>query len=146
MKSIGFRAVVLLVVVFLFAVPAFASPPTEASGYGRLTALIEGSDGERIAIGQWEGTFDGELRHTISGGRAVRAEFEGRVAGREGTLDMLILKVWGDPAIAGYHGVWVILDGDGELQNLRGQGTFVFENYDPLPAGPYTGEIHFDPD
>jgi hypothetical protein len=59
---------------------------------------------------------------------------------------MIILKAWGDPAVKGYHGRWVILGGDGELQNLRGQGTFWFENYDPLPSGPYEGEIHFDSD
>ena len=27
-----------------------------------------------------------------------------------------------------------------------GQGTFFFASYNPLPAGPYEGQIHFDPD
>jgi hypothetical protein len=145
MRSLGIRGVVLLVVVLAFAVPVFASAPTDASGYGWLTGVTE-EDGELIAEGQWEGTFDGVLRHPIAGGRAVWAEFDGTVAGRDGTLDMLILKVWGDPATPGYHGKWVILKGYGGLQNLRGQGTFTFETYDPAPAGPYEGEIHFDPD
>ena len=144
MRSLGIRGVVLLVVAFAFAVPVLASTPTEASGHGWLTAVIEGPDGELIAVGQWDGTFVGELRHTISGGRAVKAEFVGSVDGREGTLDMIILKVWGDPAIPGYHGRWVILKGYGELENLRGEGIFHFEG--GVPAGPYTGEIHFDPE
>jgi hypothetical protein len=143
MKELGIRGVVLLALVFVFAVPVFASQPTEASGNGWLTGTaIE--DGEEIVIAQWDGTFVGELRHPRYGGRAVRAEFHGEVAGREGDLDMIILKVWGDPTILGYHGRWVIEKGYGELENLRGQGTFKFE--DGVPAGPYMGEIHFDPE
>ena len=145
MKSLGIRGVVLLVLVFAFVVPAFASTPTEASGDGWLVAVIE-EDGELIAVGQWDGTFVGELRHAIGGGRAVKADFVGSVDGREGTLEMLILKAWGDPTIPGFHGKWVILSGEGELENLRGQGTFFFDSYNPLPAGPYEGQIHFDPD
>jgi hypothetical protein len=144
MKKLSIGGVVLLMVAL--AMPVFASTPTEASGNGWLTDLIEGADGELIAVGQWEGTFKGEIKHAISGGRAVKAEFVGSVAGLEGTLEMLILKVWGDSAIAGYHGKWVILSGTGELENLRGQGTFFFDNYNPLPSGPYEGQIHFDPD
>ena len=144
MKSVGIRGVVLLVLVFAFAVPVFASQRTGASGYAWLTGFDIGDDGEEIVVAQWSGTFAGELRHAFDGGRAVRAEFTGSVAGLEGSIDMIILKVWGDPAIPGYHGRWVILKGYGELENLRGEGTFQFE--DGVPAGPYTGEIHFDPE
>jgi hypothetical protein len=145
MKNLGIRGVVLLVLVLGVAVPVFASPPTGASGYGWLTGLEVGPDGGLIAVAQWDGTFVGELKHPLGGGRAVRAEFVGSVGGREGTLDMLILKVWGDPTTPGYHGKWVILGGDGELQSLRGQGAFTFDSYNPAPAGPYEGQIHFDP-
>lgn len=143
MKNLGVRGMVLLVSVLALAVPAFASPPTEASGYGWLTGVATGPGGELIVIAQWDGTFQGELRHAISDRRAVRGESVGSVAGREGSLDILIPRAWGDPAIPGYHGKWVILGGEGELQNLRGQGTFFF---DSPGAGPYEGQIHFDPD
>lgn len=145
MKKLGVRGVVLLVVAFAFAVPAFASPPTGASGYAEVTNWSMDPDGNLVAEVSWTGTFEGMLTHTLSNGRADDAVFEGCVADRCGTLEVRILTTWGDPSIPGFHGKWVILSGSDGLETLRGQGTFFLDNYDPV-AGPYEGQIHFDPD
>jgi hypothetical protein len=144
MKKLGIRGTLLLLVAFAFAVPAFASTSTEASGYAEVTAWSQDPSGNLVASVNWTGTFEGTLTHTFSEGRADAATFKGCVAGRCGTLDMLIVRTWGDPAIPGYHGRWVIRSGSEGLETLRGQGTFVLESFAPV-AGPYGGQIHFDP-
>jgi hypothetical protein len=145
MRSFAVRGVALLVVVLAFAVPAFASPPTEASGNAVVTMWDVDPGGNLVAEVSWTGTFEGTLTHTMTNGRADNAVFEGCVDARCGTLNMRILVTWGDPAIPGYHGKWVVLNGFGELEALRGQGTFFLNSYDPV-GGPYEGQIHFDPD
>lgn len=144
MKSLGIRSVVLLVVVLAFAVPAFASPPTEAEGPMWVTGTYQDPDGEWIIVGQMDGTFVGEIEHPMNpDGRATVMDFVGSVDGREGTLQMRITWLRGDPDIRGNQGVWVILSGEGELENLHGQGTFYMVDF---PFGQYQGQIHFDPD
>lgn len=147
MKRIGFRAVVLLVVVFVFAVPVFASPPTQASGAAEVTMWSEDSEGNLVAEVVWTGTFEGTLTHTFSEGRADTAEFNGCIAetNRCGILNMLIVRTKGDQSVPGFEGNWVILSGSGGLESLRGEGTFTLTSFDPL-GGPYEGSIHFDPD
>ena len=144
MKKLGIRGMLLLLVAFAFAVPAFASTPTEASGYAEVTAWGQDPNGNPVAQVKWTGTFEGTLTHTLSQGRADTATFEGCVADRCGTLDMLIVRTWGDPAIPGNHGKWVIRDGSEGLETLHGEGTFTLESFVPV-AGPYEGQIHFDP-
>ena len=144
MKSLAIRGVVLLVIALAFAVPAFASQPTEAEGRTVVTEW-DFSSGRPVATVEWTGTFEGVMTHTLSEGRADMAVFVGWVDGRFGTLDMLILRTWGDAGIPGLRGDWVILSGTGGLETLRGQGSFVLDSFDPV-GGPYQGQIHFDPE
>jgi hypothetical protein len=143
----GIRGVVLLVVVFVFAVPVFASPSTQASGYAEVIMWSEDSEGNLVAEVAWIGTFEGTVTHTFSDGRADRVEFDGCIAeaNRCGILNMLIVRTKGDQSVPGFEGNWVILSGSGGLESLRGEGTFSLSSFDPL-GGPYEGNIHFDPD
>jgi hypothetical protein len=147
MKKLGIRGVVLLVVVFAFAVPVFASLPTQASGYTEVTAWSVDSYGNLVAEVSWTGTLEGTLAHTFSEGRADMGVFDGCIAEASlcGTLELLIVRTKGDQSVPGFEGNWVILSGSGGLQSLRGEGTFTLSSFDPL-GGPYEGNIHFDPD
>jgi hypothetical protein len=136
---------VLLVMALAFVVPASASTPTWASGDVEITDWTYDDSGNDVAIVKWSGTFEGTLTHTFSEGRADTAEFEGFVEGRYGTLTMLILPTKFDQSVPGFEGRWMILGGTEGLQTLRGQGTFVLNSFDPV-AGPYGGQIHFDPE
>ena len=144
MKSIGIRAVVLLVVVFVFAVPVFASPPTAMS---ETTMIANLETGEQV----WTGDFAGTLMHPLSQGRADQAYFSGCVADGEGErcgdFVMLLVVQWAqDPWAPGLEGKWTILDGNGDLEMLHGQGTFVVNWSAPIFTLTLNGKYHFDPD
>jgi len=63
--------------------------------------------------------------------------FVGKVGDIEGTLEILFVGVkWEE-----WRGTWVILGGTGDLENLRGRGTW----YGPGGNLLYDGKIHFDP-
>lgn len=145
MKSLMIRGVVLLVLVLAFAVPAFASRPTEITGYA--TVINWDFSGDMpIATVEYTGRLQGTLTHIFSEGRADKAVFEGCVDEVYcGTLDMLILRTWGDPTMPGLRGHWVILGGTEGLETLHGQGTFVLDSFEPV-GGPYEGQIHFEGD
>lgn len=146
MKSLGIRGVVLLVLVFAFSVPVFASQPTEASGYSDPPSWIPTEDG-LMAVATFHGTFEGVLSHIVADGRASEASFQGSVDGRYGELEMVLVTQKGlEPRTPGLEGKWTILGGSDDLETVRGQGTFVIA---PSPTGLiliYEGQIHFDPD
>jgi hypothetical protein len=139
MKSLGIRGLVLLVVVLAFAVPAFASPPNPVSA----TVVADLITME----GTVTGTFEGTLEHIYTEGRADRAHFSGCVDDRCGELEMLLVLQWIlEPWAPGLEGKWVILDGSGDLESLRGQGTFVVDLDFPILTMTLDGQYHFDPD
>jgi hypothetical protein len=140
MKSLGIRGVVLLVVVFAFAVPAFASPPSAMSETTMVANLETGE-------GTFTGDFVGTLEHIYTEGRADRAYFNGCVGDRCGEFEMLLVLQWAlYPWAPGLEGKWVILDGSGDLETLRGQGTFVVDVSYPILTMTLDGQYHFDPD
>lgn len=145
MKGLGVRGLVLLVAVFAFAVPVFASTPMDASGYSDAAEWIPTDDG-LMAVADFHGTFEGVLSHIVSDGRASRASFQGSVDGHYGELEMFLVTQKGlDPWAPGLEGKWTILYGSDDLEAVRGQGTFVIV---PGATGLmliYEGQIHFDP-
>jgi hypothetical protein len=145
MKSLGIRGVVLLVLVLAFAVPAFASQPMPASGFSDNAVWIPTDDG-LMAVADFHGTFEGVLSHIVSDGRASEASFQGCVDGRCGELEMILVTQKGlDPLARGHEGKWVVLQGTGDLDTLRGQGTFVIQGSFPNLTLYYEGNYHFDP-
>ncbi|MFN2220590.1 MAG: hypothetical protein ACK2UA_18415 [Anaerolineae bacterium] len=139
MKSLAIRGMVLLVVALAFAVPAFASTPNPVSA----TVVADLTEPE----GNVTGTFEGTLEHIYTEGRADRAHFSGCVDGRWGELEMLlVLQRTLEPWAPGLEGKWVILDGSGDLEGLRGQGTFVVDLDFPILTMTLVGQYHFDPD
>lgn len=140
MTGLGIRGVVLLVVVLAFAVPAFASPPSEIT---EATMVADLEKGEGTFTGDFEGTFE----HIYSDGRADRAYFKGCVEDRCGEFEMLLVVQWAlYPWAPGLEGKWAILNGSEGLENLRGQGTFVIDVNYPILTLELDGQYHFDPD
>jgi hypothetical protein len=98
--------------------------------------------GEGIVTGDWEGT----LEHFYTDGRADRALFVGCVGDRCGGFEMLLVLQWAmDPWAPGHEGNWAILEGTGDLENIRGQGTFVVDLEFPILTMTLDGQYHFDP-
>ncbi len=66
--------------------------------------------------------------------------FDGRVGDNYGTLVIKFVgKKTGEPLE--WYGTWVILSGTGDLENLRGRGTW----WGPSTDLDYAGKIHFEP-
>jgi hypothetical protein len=124
------------------------------------TPCIRMADGNTFAEtyedAVWTGGFAGvttdDCRVVIhsSGAWSYKAiaSFQGTVGDREGTLQIAMdgKRPSGD---AEWQGRWMILDGDGELATLHGQGTWSgFGAPDVWVWGDisYEGKIHFDPD
>lgn len=154
------RLIALMALVFTLvlapAVLSYAMPPEPASGTWTyvLTHLeVTKEAGDNIfrygeEIGTWHGTFEGTSEDyfelvvhpkgfvTCQG----RIDFEGSVNGRSGT--MVILFVGKKNLETGlWSGKWVILNGAGDLVNLRGHGTWDGPSF----SLEYAGQIHFDP-
>jgi hypothetical protein len=98
--------------------------------------------------GTWTGTFEGTSLEEFGAQinpdgtlwALIRISFEGTVDGKEGTLQMLTTAVQRNPE-GTMHGDWTITSGTGELANLRGQGTWVYEGSDPSDHATYSGII-----
>jgi hypothetical protein len=102
--------------------------------------------------GDFEGTSEDHGKVTIhrSGRWNFKAlvYFEGAANGTPGTLKMSV--VGGRPDVsADWQGQWVILSGTGELETLRGQGTWWGPGWLEIPNVPgiihYDGQVHFAP-
>ena len=155
--------VLVVGMMFALATSAAAGPPTAAEGLWRYQPAILEMETRGCNTflttsedGVWTGTFDGV---STEDGRVVihcngRWSFHAianfsavAVDGREGTLVMSVNGSRPDEE-ADWTGRWVILSGTGELENLRGQGTW----WGPGAPGPgewgdiyYAGKVHFEP-
>jgi hypothetical protein len=155
----------------LLVTPAFATPSMLAEGWVVFSfdpedrtrtprgsvCIVEFKDSTRDFYGTLEGTAQENIRITVKGpcagafpGRSEdrghgEGTFVGCVGERCGTL-RYILKFQHhptDPITIGGTGTgkYTILNGTGELANLRG----VLETSWPPAPTQYTGRIHFDP-
>jgi len=137
-----------------------ATPPTTASGtwtYKPKPIHIREADGNTFRYGEenstWTGTFVGKSYDVFkvvvhpSGFLNVEGliNFDGTVNDKSGSLVIRFVgKKTGVPFE--WSGQWVILSGEDELENLRGQGTWWGPGF-PDPKGlEYSGNIHFEPD
>jgi hypothetical protein len=106
--------------------------------------------------GWWDGDFAGtsEDHGTVVFHRSdvwtfrALVYFDGEVNGASGTL---VMSVAGSrpTSYAEWQGMWVILSGTGELETLRGQGTWGGLGWLGNPEEPgiiyYDGQVHFAP-
>lgn len=165
MKKVYITGLFLIVFLFVFATAAQAGPPSNASGVWSYTPYGTGmrQAGCNIQVTTYEesiwqdGTFvgssteDGKVTIHCAGNWSFKATVhfdQVEVNGRAGTLEMTVNGSRPD-ATADWFGYWTITDGSGELENLRGQGTF----WGPGAPAPgvqgtiyYAGQIHFQPD
>jgi hypothetical protein len=108
--------------------------------------------------GRWQGIFEGtDEEHGMviihPSGRIYYwgiNSFEGSVNGNEGTLKMFVYGwLLPEPPLE-WQGKWVILRGAGDLEDLRGRGTWWGPGWqgDPNVWGvlEYDGKIRFDDD
>ena len=104
--------------------------------------------------GTWEGDLDGtatsvqeaEAKSGGAGSFEETVSFEGSVEvetgrRRDGTLEILCIGSRQDRE-SDWVGTWEIVEGEGELANLRGGGTFTSVQHSSVVD--YSGEIHFD--
>jgi len=157
---------ILLTVVALAAVllatpyigTVYATQPTAVSGSFDYTFEVTGmreADGnvflyaaeDEVWIGDFEGTSQAVFRVGMfrSGFWNVwlRSTFTGTVLGKSGTL--VIQLVGKKPGGEDWYGQWVILEGTGELADLRGRGTWWGPGAGPVsPNIEYMGQVHFD--
>jgi hypothetical protein len=115
---------------------------SQSSGSGNITM-----SGKDAAV--WEGSFQGTSTGFFEESRnesgysnyRERITFEGSVEGKEGILKMH-LEGESQDHDAKWEGTWEILEGEGDLTNLKGNGTWIeTEDYHV----DYTGEIQFAP-
>ena len=156
--ALGLSALLLMVVL-----PTQAGPPEDAFGLWKYTPYIVDVEQHGCNTflttyedGVWSGTFEGTSRED---GRVVihcsgRWSFNAiatfdrvTVDGRRGTLVMSVVGSKPNEK-ADWKGHWVIIDGTGDLDTLRGQGGW----WGPGALGPgqqgdiyYDGKIHFEP-
>jgi hypothetical protein len=153
-------AVALLSTLWIHAVHATTPIPTE--GYFDYTYTITGTkvaDGnlfiyateDEIWVGDLAGTSQAAFRVEIftEGFWNVwlRSTFTGTVQDKSGTMVIQLVgkrTMW-DSERFWWSGQWVIISGTGELENLRGQGTWWGPGFGAV--GPdifYSGQIHFN--
>ncbi len=140
-----------------FAGPARAGSPTAVSGtwdWDNLTWVTEKMAGgneifsgtEATARTGWSGSFEGNSFDTFAGvihrsgvlTATLLVCFDGSALGRSGTMTMHVTCL-GAPD-GSFGGSWVIKDGAGGLEGLRGQGRWGFWGGD---LAEYTGSIHW---
>ncbi len=145
------------------AAPAMAGPPSDAEGEWTyfLTGLeLREAGNTTFAYGTersfFDGTFDGEADDTfVVVCHAMRTgmfqtsvngtiDFTGNVEGQEGTMTMRFVgkqtsTVCG-PSDAVWTGTWTVVNGEGDLADLHGHGTWTGPSFDL----DYAGRIHFD--
>lgn len=158
-------AIALLIAALMasIAVPAFAGPPERGGGRWEYYPVPgkEKDVGCNAFVnsheeGKWTGTFNGESTEDgivvfhCNGDASFNSivTFEAAtVDGKTGFLQLSVAGQW--PANATeWTGTWVIIRGTGELENLRGQGTWWGEGApDWYTWGyvDYKGNYHFEP-
>jgi hypothetical protein len=160
-KSRLFITLLIVILLFILAVPAQAGPPDNAGGRWWYLPFID--DMKQAGcntfitsseIGEWTGTFVGD---STESGKVVahctgQLSFNATVTFDEVTVDGkqggLVMSVNGTkPAGSEWVGGWVILSGTGDLANLHGQGTW----WGPGAPGweqwgyvDYAGKYHFE--
>jgi len=172
MRKVSIAVMILVTFVFLFAVALTvqAGPPESVSGLWFYTPSIVGAreDGCNTHLttfedSNWQDDGSGDaafVGHSTEDARVIihcagNWSFKGtvdfdevEVNGRSGTLEMTVNGSRPD-ATADWFGYWTITGGGGELENLRGQGTFWGPGWlgDPETPGTiyYDGNIHFEP-
>jgi hypothetical protein len=147
MKKKIFVLLVVILVISVMSIPAFAGPPDVAEGRWCYEVIDDElqkiSDDGNVFYnmddnGAWLGTFegyssdDGSLIVHPSGYYALlksTVSFEGTVLGEYGRLEMRVngwipmsALVVGD--FSQYEGTWVITRATGDLRGLVGQGTW----------------------
>lgn len=166
MKKNLFVLLATVVLLLLVSIPAFATPPQDASG--DWTYLPRGDEllkvaGENVFLWNvedsvWTGTFEG---HSVDSGVVVLHRegnlfFKGTVSfdsvkvnGKEGSLEMLVNGTKPDLSLeTDWKGQWVISKAGGDLAGLKGQGAW----WGPGWQGEegvwgdiyYDGKIHFE--
>lgn len=163
-RSLLLITVLMIALLSTLSTPVYAGPPTPAEGLWQylptiLDARVAGGNTflTTSEIGQWTGTFSGgsiEAGHVVihSAGfthfKAIVSFASVTVDNRMGSLEM---RVNGSRPYAGaeWEGRWAITEGTGELEGLRGQGTW----WGPGAPRPgewgdiyYSGNVHFDLD
>ncbi len=96
-----------------------------------LTGTLAGTTSEDVTIILNLSTGQGTLSGLLF--------FTGTANGVPGTAVLKLVGVVNVPTI---QGSFAIISGDDGLANLRGQGTFVFDN--AFIGGTYSGQVHFD--
>lgn len=165
MKKILFVLLVVIMILSIGAIPAFAGPPENNASGDWCYELADGTDvkvaGGNIFVldfndyGHWNGTFNGDsfdegwivmrdkgywfFRTTVSFD-------EVKVLGKTGGLKMhvngWIPADW--ESFSEYEGTWVITRATGELKGLRGHGTWDGGSTEcPGYGVPYEGTVHF---
>jgi len=165
MRKMRLTVLTGLVVVFLFSVvtPIQAGPPKTDSGdfWYIGTGATERWAGCNLfltitEVGVWTGIFTGSSTDAgkvvlhCNGDWSVNELITFDFVEVDGKSGGLILSILGSRpnGVANWYGHWVIMEGTGELANLRGQGNW----YGPGAAGPgqwgllnYDGKYHFEP-
>ena len=151
--------VCIIAVLFSQSLVAYAKPPMTVSGTFDYTFEITDT---REANGNlfvyatedevWTGDFEGTAQAVFRVGMFrsgfwnvwLRSTFTGTVLGKEGTL--VIQLVGKKLGVEDWNGHWVIISGTGELEGLRGRGTWWGPGFDaPGPDIYYAGKVHFEP-
>lgn len=146
------------------AVPAQAAPPMDAAGLWQYLPTVVGVRDagcnqfvSSTEHGIWTGTFVGESTEVgqvsfhCNGHvnfKAIVTFEEVTVDGRTGSLEMTVNGILPDPTDPDWQGHWTIQNGTGELEQLRGHGTFDGPGYNPAQPDRYgdiyyEGKIHF---
>ena len=158
MRKMLLTPLIVCIVALLstLSIPVHATPPITASGtwiYAPEIIDMRVAGGNTFLLGKdvanWTGTFNGTSTEdfTVVAHRSGfmyykgLVFFGGTVDGKSGTL---VIRTVGKtpPDIEEWSGKWVILSGGGDLENLRGQGTWW--QISPLNL-VYSGKVHFDP-
>lgn len=164
MRKVTLTLMILLALLFAITLTVQAGAPEDASGTWLYTPYIMGvrqagcnthlttfeesiwQDGTFVGTSTEDGTVIIHCAGNWSFHATVDFDFV-EVNGRSGTLEMTVNGSRPD-ATADWFGHWTITGGGGELENLRGHGTF----WGPGAPAPgvqgtidYAGSIHFEP-
>ena len=146
----------LITLALILVLPAQAGNSQEAFGLWQYTPYILDvqEDGCTVLLttfedGVWSGTFtgtsteDGNIIITCSGKWIFKATVtfdQVMVDGKSGTLEMIVRGSRPDE-MTDWTGIWIITNGTGELENLRGYGDW----WGPGAPGPgMQGDIYYD--